>query len=320
MPIVSSTYTRTPCPSCPPSEIAKPAPKRTAYTGRALCAVPALGLAVFGLTLTSCSGNVQPGPAAIASHMVRNTESASSVLDDVSVDIESSSGSMTPAGQARGGFDFSTGAGWASMTGLGLSPGDKSMILFTTREIYMRVPPGYRINYPGVKSWLDLWYGDLNAISTAQAGFAVTAEMLNPDYLLMETADGVQHLSRSRSSDSMILYTGSINLNAVASTAGGTRSDLVNQEIDYIGESHLPITLWTNAGRITKLAIVLVPSSGSSTSHLAAGTTITMSLSGFGKHVQVNVPPVQDTSNLDTVLENASGGEMGEPPGEPPGQ
>ncbi|MHB8262375.1 MAG: hypothetical protein ACYDGY_01310 [Acidimicrobiales bacterium] len=242
------------------------------------------------------------------------------MLANISVDITPSSGPVRPVGHASGGFNFSAGVGRASMTGFGLTPGDKSLILFTKKEIYMRVPPGYQINDPGIKPWLDLWYSDLNAISTASSGFVVTAEMLNPSYLLTEIADGAQYLHHSLGSGAMTSYTGSIDLDRVASAAGSLGSNVINQEINYIGGSQLPVTLWVNSGRITKLVIVLVPPSSSSSSHLAEGTTITMSLSGFGKRVSVNVPPVQDTSNLDTVLENASGGEMGEPPGEPPGQ
>ncbi|MCL4434820.1 MAG: hypothetical protein M1399_08705 [Actinobacteria bacterium] len=291
---------------------------------RALTAIVPLSL-MLGLAASACSGSAQSASAGASAidpaTLVQATSNAGSVLAKMSVEIAPSANRVKVVGQATGGFNFKSGAGSLSMTGFGLHSGNAIPILFTPNILYMRVPPSYRISYPGTMPWLVLWYSDLNAIVTAQDGFVITAEMVNPDFLLQELATGGQDMHRSQQAGVAVSYSGFIDLNAVANAESSLISNIIDQEIRYIGTNRIPITVWVDHGRIVKLVAVIVPpSSANGASHLAQGTTVTMTLWGYGKQVLVNPPPLKDTSNLDTVLENISGGEMGEPPGEPPGQ
>ncbi len=294
---------------------------------RALTTIVPLSL-LLGLATSACSGSAQSASAGASAGasainpatLVQTTSNAGSVLAKMSVEIAPSANQVKVVGQATGGFNFKSGAGSMSMTGFGLHSGNAIPILFTPNILYMRVPSSYRISYPGTMPWLVLWYSDLNAIVTAQDGFVITAEMVNPDFLLQELATGGQDMHRSRQVGVAVSYSGFIDLNTVANAENSLISNVIDQEIRYIGTNRIPVTVWVSNGRIVKLVAVLVPSSASGASHLAQGTTVTMTLSGYGKQVLVNPPPLKDTSNLDTVLENISGGEMGEPPGEPPGQ
>ena len=282
----------------------------------ALVAVPLM----FGLVASACAPAPLGKSAIAVSRSLARTESAGSAA--VSINLLMASSRLGPlAGRANGVVSFADRTGRMELYGFGLPERSPTEVVFTGSAIYMKLPSTARLKGQGADPWLGLLLSDLNAVSTAQAGFVFQAESVNALYLLDAVSLGATGFERSSSSGRTAPYSGSVNLATAPRYSSGLDAMVLSQQTAFTGISVAPVEVWLDrSGRIRRLRLVLDPAQAPTGSRLGGKVTITVSLSAFGLPALVTPPPAGQVANLDVILENLSGGEMGEPPGETPGQ
>ena len=277
-------------------------------------------LVMLALVTSACTPPPLGKSAIAVSRALARTERAGSAA--VSIDLLMASSRLGPlAGTARGVVNFADRTGRMELYGFGLPERSATEVVFTSSAIYMKLPTAARLKGQGNEPWLGLLLSDLNAVSTAQAGFVFQAESVNALYLLDAVSLGATGFERSPSSGRTAPYVGSVDLATAQRYSNGLDAMVLSQQTAFTGISVAPVDVWLDhAGRIRRLRLVLDPTQAPSGSRLGGKVTITVSLSRFGVAAPVAAPVAGQVANLDVILENLSGGEMGEPPGETPGQ
>ncbi|MDA8399784.1 MAG: hypothetical protein M0008_07005 [Actinomycetota bacterium] len=278
-------------------------------------------LTASGLFVSACSRSSPRSSAMI--HLARAvslTQSAGTALTTVSLHMLSARVGPV-SGKATGVVDFADHDGRMELYGFGLPERSGTAVVFTNSAIYMKLPQYARLKGQGSKPWLGLLLSDLNAVSTAQAGFVFQAETVNAVYLLDAISRGAVAFNKAPARGNSAPYQGTVNLATAQRYSSGLDAMVLSQQETFTGVETAPLYVWLDSrGRIAKFQMILDPSQSSGGSHLSGKVTITVSLREFGVPSQVVAPPTGEVANLDVILENLSGGEMGEPPGETPGQ
>lgn len=270
---------------------------------------------IVGLVVSSCGTSSDIGSNAIL-NAAKATMNAASAKINGYIKLRSTSGSGL-SGKFTGDYNFAKQQGNIQLSGMGL-PSPAHMI-FTSNTMYLWLPKQARLHNVPVKPWVELMLSDLNAVSVAQAGFVFQTETFNPDYLLTAVVHGTPNIDHSSNSSP---YKGSVDLDTAIKTTPSTMNTLLKQQVNFTGISQLPVDVWTNAtGTINKIEYNFnLANATTGVSKLNANVVVTMGFSDFGTPVHIAIPPSNDVSNLDVILENLTGGEAGEPPGEAPGQ
>lgn len=309
--------------------------RNTTHKGRS-SAVLLTVLLICGIVLSACSNAALSGPTISTSSIASAAKRSGSAHVSITVGsgISPSFKKVSIIGRASGNYSLSRNSGQVTFTGLGLPTGKKSEMVFTQNAVYMHAPQGLLVGQSSGNPWIRLLYNEAITVGTTQAGFLVTAEMLDPGFLLSELTSGTRTLHRSNTSGALTSYNGTLDLkpfaekngcgagassapsisilpglsNGYATPSGCVQSTLAYLEAGYSGSWLVPVTVWVNGNHVSKITAALDPiatwGEGGGSGRMPEGTTVTMVFSNFGAKVNTSLPPPGNTMDISSAFEN----------------
>jgi hypothetical protein len=189
--------------------------------------------------------------------------------------------------------------------------------------LYTRLPSAAASGLPGSKPWVSINLATLlkhttgSSLSQLEAGQQDDPASILA-YLKQASANGLHRAgTASIRGVQTTKYTATIDLNKVAAAQGGKLGSVIKSQIQTLGTSTYPMSVWVDAkGLVRQFSAHLsaspaTPSASGSSSSVHVDVAATIQFFDFGAPVTVSAPPASQTNDITKVVQGLAKSPLG---------